>query len=117
MDLSLVIEKLDEFITLGSPVKEGDPCILWINGLVAYAYCYKIDPDYSLNWFNCYFYTLDRLPPTKMSFKITHDHLSGNPFTINKVPISIICLNLKDGSSEEIKEINWDDFLGGGRVP
>ena len=117
MELSLVIEKLGKLADLGNPVSEGDPCILWINSLVAFAYCSKVEPDFAIGWYVCRFHIFDRLPPIAVNWKINDDHLAGHRFTVNDTPVAIIRLNFKDVTDEEIREIDWDDFIGGGQVP
>ena len=78
------------------PVEPGDFSIIWLNNVATYAICTELVPDVKPNWFDVEFLVFDRIPPHSFGWKITYEHLAGEIFHINNVPIAIVPLELTE---------------------
>ncbi len=77
-------------------LEPGDFCIIYLNGLATYAICTDLAEDPVPGWYDAHFIVFDRIPPHRFGFKVQAEHLTGDQFAWQGVPVAIIPLVISD---------------------
>jgi hypothetical protein len=95
MHLNKIKKKMEPWLK-NSYLEPGDFCIIYLNGLATYAICTDLDEDPVPGWYDAHFIVFDRIPPHRFGFKVQAEHLTGDEFTWQGVPVAIIPLEISD---------------------
>ena len=77
-------------------LEPGDFCIIYLSNVATYAICTDLDEDPVPGWYDAHFIVFDRIPPHRFGFKVQAEHLTGDVFTWQGVPVAIIPLEISD---------------------